>query len=202
MGFLIMGAFGLLCALTAHSKGRSVIAWFLLGFFFPLLALILILCLSNLREESEIRERSDREQRRLREQLRQEKLKNEAFRRQVGRRLDAHDDALGLETRPAGYLSASSDADEFPPDPQVDFPPEDLRSPLRLPASRPERLWYVVQDGREIGPLKHAKLIHLIQSGDVNAATLVWTKGMGEQRPLAEVPELADLLDSQGPSRP
>ena len=83
----------------AHSKGRSPVGWFFVGFFVTCIGLIIVLCLSNLREEQARWAQADEERRRLREQLRQERLKNEVFQGHVRARLDVHDQALGVDTR-------------------------------------------------------------------------------------------------------
>jgi len=95
---------GLICAVIADSKGRNPIGWFFIGFFFPLIGLILVLVLSNLKEAQDKELAMETEQRRLREQLRQERLKNEQFRKHAQIRLDTHDTALGMSTRNAPVM--------------------------------------------------------------------------------------------------
>ena len=90
---------GIICALCARSKGRSVIGWFFIGFFFTFIGLIIILVLSNLKDARAKEVHAEMEQRRLREQLRQERLKNEQFRKHTHTRLDSHDEALQMDTR-------------------------------------------------------------------------------------------------------
>ena len=90
---------GLIAAAIASSKGRSAIGWFFGGFLLGIVGVIIVACLSNRKEEQAYRASADREQRRLREQLRQERLKNEAFRQHATHRLDTHDQSLGVDTR-------------------------------------------------------------------------------------------------------
>ena len=48
MATLIWGIiFGIACGYIANEKGRSAGAWSLLGFFFGLIALIIIVCLPD-----------------------------------------------------------------------------------------------------------------------------------------------------------
>lgn len=101
MQLFIMFIFGVICAFIASSKGRSGIGWFFLGFFFPLIGLILILVLSDLNAEQQKQQSMLNEQRRLREQLRQERLRNQSFQQYTAARLDVHDQALSLDTRSA-----------------------------------------------------------------------------------------------------
>ncbi len=93
--------FGTICALLARHKGRSAIGWFFIGALFTLLGLIIILCLSNKKDEQTKYDQMQNEQRRLHEQLRQERMKNEQFRKHTQTRLDVHDQSLGIETRDA-----------------------------------------------------------------------------------------------------
>ncbi|MCC5849087.1 MAG: hypothetical protein JJU29_13455 [Verrucomicrobia bacterium] len=97
----IMFVFGTICALIASAKGRSGVGWFFIGFFFPLIGLILILIMSDLKAEQQKQQHMLNEQRRLREQLRQERLRNQAFQQYTAERLDVHDQALSLDTRSA-----------------------------------------------------------------------------------------------------
>ncbi len=99
MAWIILLIFGIICAAIANSKGRSVIAWFFIGFFFHILGLIIVLVVANLKDARQKEMEMEHEQRRLREQLRQERIKNDQFRKHTQVRLDTHDNALGLETR-------------------------------------------------------------------------------------------------------
>jgi hypothetical protein len=99
MGLLICLIFGIICAVIASSKGRTAIGWFFIGFFFPILGLILVCVLSNLEDTRQKEVQMQNEQRRLREQLRQERMKNDQFRNHTQTRLDKHDDFLGMDTR-------------------------------------------------------------------------------------------------------
>ncbi|MHC4393230.1 MAG: hypothetical protein ACYTFT_09825 [Planctomycetota bacterium] len=99
MGLFFMFLFGVISALIAHGKGRSGVGWFFLGFFFSLFGLIGSLIVSDLAAETNHRQSIEDSNRRLREQLRQEKLKNQRFREHALRRIDAHDQQLGVDTR-------------------------------------------------------------------------------------------------------
>ena len=99
MFWIIALIFGIICAAIANSKGRSVIGWFFIGFFFHILGLIIVLVVGNLKDARQKEMEMQTEQRRLREQLRQERIKNDQFRKHTQVRLDTHDNALGLETR-------------------------------------------------------------------------------------------------------
>ena len=51
--FSIIGLiFGVFCSLTAKDKNRAQKEWFILGFIFSILSLLLILLLPNNKEES------------------------------------------------------------------------------------------------------------------------------------------------------
>src|SRR4051794_22604337 len=98
---LVRVVFGAACAAVAHSKGRSTVGWFIGGFFIACIGLVILLCLPNLKEVAEKERIQDDVNRRLREQLRQEQMKVEALRAHTAARLDAHDEALGVNTRAA-----------------------------------------------------------------------------------------------------
>lgn len=98
---IILAVCATLSAVIAHSKGRTPIGWFFIGFFLGLIGVIVALCMSNLKEEKARHEHMLNEQRRLREQLRQERMRNQAFQEYTNNRLDVHDDQLRIDTRSA-----------------------------------------------------------------------------------------------------
>lgn len=150
-----------LCGLLAHSKGRSVIIWSLLGFFASCFALIVLVFLSDLREEQR---REEQEQRR-RERDRQHDIKRSGFEATVLGRLDSHDVALGVDTRR-------------------------IASPLdvahALPISGEAPTWYYDDHGHPAGPISRAALRTLFNSGAVDEETLVWCPEMTDWAPLRE----------------
>ena len=101
---IIMVIFGIITAAVASSKGRTPVGWFFCGFFISWIGLIIICCMSNIKEQQAYRDRQSRENRRLRESLRQERLKGESFRQHTATRLDAHDNQLGVDTRSVAAL--------------------------------------------------------------------------------------------------
>ncbi|MES2981250.1 MAG: DUF4339 domain-containing protein [Verrucomicrobiota bacterium] len=173
--------FGAICAAIAHSKGRNTVGWFFLGFFFACISLIIILCLSNLKEEEAKWSANEIEQRRLREQLRQEQLKNEALRQHTVARLDIHDQKLGIDTRdvptalPLGSLSSPGLIGASPSSP-----------PTGLPASG----WYINSNGSQEGPYTFALVSARARQGTLPAETLVWVEGMDEWRTAGSIPNL------------
>ena len=50
--FGIMVVFGIVCAVVAASKNRSVFGWFILGMLFSLLALLVLACLPSLSDST------------------------------------------------------------------------------------------------------------------------------------------------------
>lgn len=178
---LIIGLiFGGICAAIASGKGRSAVGWFFIGFFFPLIGLIVILCLSNLKEERRYREHTAAERRRLNEQLRQERMKNETFRRYAGGRMDVHDRALGVDTRGNPDLLGPG-APAVPPVFHSGPPP-----PIPGRDSGPAT-WYYETAGEPCGPVPRARLLGLLRSGEVAPETLVWCEGMADWQPASQV---------------
>jgi predicted Zn finger-like uncharacterized protein len=104
MFWMIAIILGIICAVLASYKGRSVVGWFFIGFLFGIFGLIVLLVISNLKEAKTKEEHVEMEQRRLREQLRQERLKTEQFRKYTQVRLDTHDRELDIDTRHIGPL--------------------------------------------------------------------------------------------------
>ena len=171
----IAAVFGGITAAIAASKGRSVVGWFFLGCFFPCIALIIILCISDLKAEAAKWSRSDNEQRRLREQLRQERMKTASHRQQVNARLDVHDQELNVDTR-----GLEGPAGEAPP---------------ALPAPKTGEIqWHYELNGRQEGPVGLERLHELMQSGEINFNTVVWNPKLTRWTPIQEIPWLREQL--------
>ncbi len=184
--FLITGA---IAAAIASVKGRSVIGWFFGGLLLGLIGIIIVAVLPNLKEQRAREEQSEREARRLREQLRQERMKNEAFRRHATARLDRHDESLGLDTRAANQplLTASDEsAGHLPADP--------ASSPNRLEATGPQDAdgnghWYYERNGQAIGPTSVHNIRTLMDEGRLHGTSLVWTERLSDWTTAGSLPE-------------
>lgn len=187
---LIIGVVcGVIAAAIASHKGRSVVGWFFAGFFIGIVGIIIVACLSNARQQQAIRAQADSERRRLREQLRQERLKHEAFRQHSASRLDAHDNALGLDTRrqealpgpvPGGTLNdhtralqaMASGSDAPPPVPAFATPFGEIAT-----------LWYFEDHGETRGPSSELEIKHMLRTGKILPTTLLWAEGLGDWTP-------------------
>lgn len=174
-GLIICLIAGVIAALIANGKGRSPIAWFFLGFFFPIIAIIVVSVIENLKEAEERRRRDYERLHRSREQIRQEQVKNESFQRHAGARLDLHDRALGMDTREAAVEAAPGGA-------TAAIAPG---APPPIPS-----LWHYAVGNRQMGPVDEPTLRELLRQGNISPATLVWTEGLAEWRPAREFPEL------------
>ena len=104
---------GIICAIIANQKGRNVIGWFFIGFFFSLIGVVIALVVSNLKEIKAKEEHMEIEQRRLYEQLHQERIKTEKLRQYTQKRLDIHDRELQIDTRNIGPLLDSNNEQEL-----------------------------------------------------------------------------------------
>ncbi|RMH03097.1 MAG: DUF4339 domain-containing protein [Planctomycetota bacterium] len=173
MEFLVWILFGLVTAFLAASRGRNVLAWFLLGLLGGCFALILVLALPDLNEERRVREEEEAERRRLRELLQQERLKNQAFRSHATARLDRHDQALGLDTR-----SAAPDPALTPPAP-----------PPAMAQGIPARGWYLARPGGQPeGPFDLDGVQLFLAGADRIEDLLVWHETLGDWTRFQESP--------------
>jgi len=189
---LIMTVCGIGAAMIAAYKGRSRVAWFFGGFFLGLIGLIIVAVLPNLNKERAFRGHVAQENRRLREQLKQERVKNEAFRRHAIARLDVHDETLGLDTRVPTALPGARPAARLPQGnvalPAVqsgaDLP---MRAQAAQPVPPPQRLWYYEEHGDTRGPVTEARLRTMLAAREVATETLVWCEDLGEWTPLGAI---------------
>ena len=172
---LIMGLLGTLAAVIASRKGRSVVGWFFGGFFLGLIGVVIVAVLPNLKKENDYRRHVREQQRRIREQVRQERIKAEAFRRYTTRRLDTHDQTLGIDTRSADALPTEA-------------PPRQL--PAAPPPPPTAKMWYYEDSGEALGPVSIVQMRNLAKAGQITGQTLVWSDGMADWVPLAQLAEL------------
>ena len=212
---IIAGICGLVAALIASHKGRSTVGWFFAGFFLGVVGVIIVACLSNLKEQQAYRERTESERRRLREQLRQERAKMEAYRQHSMGRLDAHDEALGIDTRSDRALPADEQeaalrylADGKDKPAAVVGAPESA-DPADSARSRPERaarpavpapslataLWYYEARGQAVGPVSANDIKNLLRSGKLGLTTLLWTEDLGNWMPANKIAAFRSVVN-------
>ena len=176
LGFL----FGVVCALIAHSRGRSPLGWFFIGLFLSCIGLILVLVLPDLTVEQGQQHRLEVENRRLRELVRKDRQVADARHVEVSRRLETHDRALGLDTGSRAPLLP----DALPPLPGIGHAP----SPFAALD------WYYVRDGEAKGPVRFEELRHLGHEGIVHERSLLWHDGLADWLVLSDIPGLAQEL--------
>ncbi len=177
---------GIIAAAIASSKGRSVVGWFFGGFFLGLIGVIVVAVLPNLTEQKARWEYSEQERRRLREQLRQERMKNEAFRQYTSERLDTHDSALSMDTRTRNALPEDTAAALH----QLGSDRSGL-SPSRALGMNPlAPVWFYENGGQSKGPVSAMDIRQLLDVGTITSDTLVWSQDLGDWTPLRAVPAL------------
>jgi hypothetical protein len=186
--------FGAITAAIGVSKGRSGVGWFFVGFFVTCIGLIIVLCMSNLKDEQERWARSDRERRRLQEQLRQERLKNEAFQKHVHLRLDRHDEVLQVDTRQLGSGGRELAAIEQDASTASDAIDATTETAMPEPSSFARRHWTVEWVYQEKKAMSFAALKDYFAARRIDESTLVWTDGMAEWKRIADVPGLLEAL--------
>ncbi|MFO7821134.1 MAG: DUF4339 domain-containing protein [Lentisphaeria bacterium] len=182
---------GIISAIVANSKGRSAVGWFFLGFFFGFIGLIIICCLSDLNAQRAKEQNAERERRRLREQLKQERMKNSTFRQHVHKRLDQHDNALGVNTKSTGAVTASVAAQPalLGNSPQKEVETQGVDTGRAGPEG-----WHVYVDQQQHGPLTQYQIESRIANGELAAGSLIWRPGMDRWYPITEIKQFQRML--------
>jgi hypothetical protein len=186
--FAIMAAVGTACALIAHHRGRSAVAWFFIGALpcsLGIFGLILVLVLPDLKVQEERERRLADENRRLREKLRKDRMVADERHGEIARRLGAHDVALGVDT--GGAVAALPAGATRAPSPET--PPDPASSELRAAS------WFWAHGTTRQGPVDFGALQSLWREGRLTTETLVWRKGMAQWVAVRDVPLLEDALD-------
>ncbi len=179
---IIMLVLGAICAAIASSRGRSPGGWFALGFLFPVLGVILILVLPDLRVQQVKERRLRSENRRLRERVRKNRQVADQRYSEHQSRLAVHDAALGVDTAQRVLLQERT-ATSRPPTLPVD----------RTTGVRAAEWYYAVGQERE-GPVSYESLRGDLRSGVVSPQTLVWTDGMKDWVRMDQHQELWESL--------
>ena len=181
MSFEIHILIGLVCgvitAIIAHNKGRNPLGHFLVGFLVGCVGIVIILCLSNLKEERDRIQKQESQNRMLREQLRQEQIKLEALRHHTTARLDTHDQKLGIETRQAGLTPAI----------------EGGNAPGLLPDGGSEEPldWFYLIGSKTQGPVSRSTLKNLRLAGRISDKTFVYRNEWADWKEYGKAEELS-----------
>ena len=169
--------------MIASHKGRNAVGWFFGGLFLDVIGIIIVAVIANLKEQRARYQGALSERRRLREQLNIEKMRNQQFRGQAGQRLDMHDRAIGVDTRPS------------------DAPMPEPASPILVPSAEPPPIkkspeWYYATDGGErVGPLQFVEFASHYRAGRFGPTSFVWSFGWPDWRELREVSGLEEKLE-------
>jgi hypothetical protein len=150
--------FGILCAVIASGRGRSPLAWFVLGLLFSCISLVLLLVLPDLKQQDAHDQRQRLETRRLREQLAKERQIADQRHNQTERRLGVHDQALGVDTSTPPALTGSTEPPRLPDGPQ----------------------WFYARGKERMGPVSAETIRHLLQAAAISGQTLLWREGMAD----------------------
>jgi len=173
--------------LIARYKGRSIVGWGFAGFFLAVIGIIIVAVLPNRKEEAARRRYAEQERRRLREQLRQERLKNEAFRQYTMDRLDTHDQALGMDTRTRDALPAGTEAALRQLADGGQAPGAAGAGGMLPPPSPFAPVWFYEFHGQAKGPVSAHDIRRMLGSSRITPLTLIWSQDLGEWTPLREV---------------
>lgn len=178
---LIFGIIGAtVCAMVAGNKGRNPLGWGVLGFFFPLIGIIIVCVISNLNDERAKELAIENENRRLREQLRQERIKLESLREHTSARLDAHDRQLGVDTRTMGALGPGESSEDLP------------LAALEAGAQDNPEIWYYDSGSGTVGPLSAKEMHRRLAMRTISPDTVVWAEHLRGWTPMRDVPEFAE----------
>ena len=129
-------------------------------------------------------------------QLNEERLKmyekmNETERSKADAVAEAYRASMQSQQGNVGQMIDGFAQAATPPQPIVTGVPMPVM-PASVPPPMPvAESWHVSLDGQQTGPLQLTQVQQYIQSGQVNASTMVWKTGMANWAAAGQVPELA-----------
>ncbi len=181
---LILAAFGALCAIIAHSRGRSPIGWFFIGGIFGCFPLIVLFIIPDLKIEEEKEMRRERQMDRLKERQLKDRAAIDRKLETQNQRLSAHDQAIGIDTAPEETTHQA-------------LPPQRTK-PARPNEVFASKEWFYAVDANseaEFGPVSFADLRSAFQGGELDSNSLVWNEGMADWTPIRSVSGLREQLE-------
>ncbi len=103
--------------------------------------------------------------------------------------------ALAAGVLPLGAVAVAADKLPRLAEPRVETPAPapTAETPPPIPAAaQSDAVWYVVIDGRQVGPITEEALMGRLDRGEIDADTLIWRSGMDSwQRVAATEPIMA-----------
>ncbi len=179
---IIWLGFGIACAVIASKRGRNPLAWFFIGMFAGCIGLILVLVLENPKEKEERLRLLRQENRRLREVVRGDRMTSDRRYQETVKRLEIHDEALGMDTR---RLSADFPAPMLK---ETSVPSEQIEKWQKQP-------WYFAEGEVRVGPIPFEDLQAAFLEGRVSPETLIWNPEFEDWKPLTQVRGLIQGLE-------
>jgi membrane protease subunit (stomatin/prohibitin family) len=70
---------------------------------------------------------------------------------------------------------------------------------MQTPPPIPQVNYHIAVNGQQAGPYEKSVIANMIQSGQLNANTLVWKQGMPQWEPITNVPDIAPLFSNNMP---
>jgi hypothetical protein len=208
INLVIMLICGTITALVASSKGRNAVGWFFVGFLLGIIGLIISFCMSDLKKQKAKEQQMMIQNRRLKEQMRQERLRTEALRNYATQRLDAHDEALQMDTSQASSILPSPGITQALPKPvspvrdaspldslqqmaSGDNSPQPVPVPVGhtpyIPKPDTERMWHYEHQGKEMGPVKERTVQMMLVDGQLSGESLVWSDHLDDWTPARQI---------------
>jgi len=185
--FLFMLLIGGVTAYVASTKGRNVVGWFVVGFFFNCIGLVLILVIGDEGAQNDLK----RENRRLREKLRMDRTVADRRHRETEKRLEVHDVALGVDTSTPAERIEEHAEEPMPGGPLA----EESNTPSRAANVRFYQVhWHYALDSEQQGPVSFEELRDLWIDGVLNSQSLVWNKRLSNWKSIGQVRDLEGEL--------
>lgn len=178
---------GCVTAYVASTKGRNVVGWFVVGFFFNCIGLVLILVIGDERAQRDLKQ----ENRRLREKLRMDRTVADRRHRETEKRLQVHDVALGVDTRAQVDRIEEPFAESSSDEPLAEDLPDSYRGPNRRFY---QVHWHYALGSEQRGPVSFEELKDLWIDGVLQSQTLVWNKHLSDWKSIAVVRDLEGEL--------
>ncbi len=170
---------GGLSAYIASTKGRSVVGWFFVGFFFPCIGLVIILVIGDEGATEDLRH----ENRRLREKLRMDRAVSDRRHRDTEERLHVHDVALGVNTS-----ERLEEADKGFPEHSVGSGADGDNA--RFYSVR----WHYALADQQHGPISFDELKELWNERVLDPESLVWNRHLSDWKAIDQLRDLEDEL--------
>ncbi len=164
-------------AVIAHKQNRSALLWFVIGFFLPVLGLVILLIVGPNKSEEECGDEQAATTTKLRNQLRLERNRRQEVERLLRCGQELNFAAASAKMRPESFDKKSHPAQPLQ---AQDLPSQPAQAHASIQEVNIATHWHIHIGQEESRYLSLSEIPDLYQAGAISETSLVWCEGMDD----------------------